>query len=107
MPQRTFWGAPYIFKDFQLAFWFSELLIVAVLLAVVGTKIRSWACLILVPLTAFPLSGMFISLGGDSTVGGIGISPEVFNILCLLAGLVSAWASWRRPTISWAGTRQP
>lgn len=104
--QRTFWGGPYIINDFRLAFWFSELLIVAVLLAVVGTKIRPWACLILVPLTAFPLSGMFISLGGDSTVGRIGISPEVFYIFCSLAGLVSAWASWRRPTISWAGTRQ-
>ena len=103
--QRTFWGGPYIINDFRLAFWFTELLIVAALLVLASTKTRPWACLILVPLTAFPLSGMFIFIGGDTSVGRIGIPPEAFYMLCSLAGLVSAWASWKKPTISWAAPR--
>ncbi|MCC3278393.1 hypothetical protein LJ754_04375 [Arthrobacter sp. zg-Y40] len=100
--QRTFWGGPYLINDQRLAFWFLELLVIAALLAAVGPRIRPWACLLLVPLTSLPLSGLFLCLGGSSSIGLIGIPPEFFYGLCSVAGLVSAWAAWKSPVISFS-----
>ena len=101
--QRTFWGGPYLINDQRLALWFLELLVIAALLAAVGHRTRPWACLLLVPLTSLPLSGLFLTLGGNSSIGLIGVQPGFFYGLCSAAGLLSAWAAWKRPVISFSG----
>ena len=100
--QRTFWGGPYLINDQRLAFWFLELLVIAALLAAVGPRTRPWACLLLVPLASLPLSGLFLTLGGNSSIGLIGVQPGFFYGLCSVAGLASAWAAWKRPKISFS-----
>lgn len=98
--QRTFWGGPFLINDLQLALWGLELMAIAALLAVAGPKTRPWACLVLVPLAALPLSGLFLMIGGNSSIGLIGIQPHNFYTVCSLAGVVSAWAAWKRPVLS-------
>ncbi|MCC9204233.1 hypothetical protein [Arthrobacter sp. zg-Y769] len=101
--QRTFWGGPYLINDQRLAWWALELVVLAALLAAAGPKVRPWACLVLIPLTSLPLSGMFLGLGGNTAIGLIGIQPGVFYVTCSVVGVVSAWAAWKRPVLSFAG----
>ncbi|UWX96872.1 hypothetical protein N2K95_14735 [Arthrobacter zhaoxinii] len=101
--QRTFWGGPYLINDQRLAWWFLELVVLAALLAATGPKARPWACLVLIPLASLPLSGLFLSLGGNSTIGLIGIQPVIFYVSCSIVGVVGAWVAWKRPVLSFAG----
>ena len=101
--QRTFWGGPYLINDQRLAWWSLELVVLAALLAAAGPKARPWACLVLIPLTSLPLSGLFLMMGGDSTIGLIGIAPQVFYLICSMVGVASAWVAWKRPILSFAG----
>ncbi|KAD4059954.1 hypothetical protein GD627_02410 [Arthrobacter yangruifuii] len=98
--QRTFWGGPYLISDQRLAWWSLELVVLAALLAAAGPKARPWACLALIPLASLPLSGMFLSLGGNAAIGLIGIQPGVFYVFCSVMGVVSAWVAWKRPVLS-------
>ncbi|MCQ1948800.1 hypothetical protein NNX28_02510 [Arthrobacter sp. zg-Y859] len=101
--QRTFWGGPFLINDQRLAWWALELVVLAALLAAAGPKARPWACLVLIPLMSLPLSGMFLMLGGNSTIGLVGIQPEIFYVGCSLIGVLSAWAAWKRPVLSFPG----
>ena len=103
--QRTFWGGPYLINDQRLAFWFLELLAITALLAATGTRTRPWACLLLVPLASLPLSGLFLTLGGSSSIGQVGVQPGFFYGLCSVAGLMSALAAWKRPVIRFSRNR--
>lgn len=103
--ERTFWrGSGEYAIVFVDSFWLSrttiELIAIAALIIVSGHKVRPWVCLALVPLISLPLSRIFLMLGGDPKSGLIGVQPEVFYVICTLAALLSAWAAWKRPVIT-------
>lgn len=103
--QKTFWrpsdySIVAIMDSYGLSRTALELMTIATLIIISGTKLRPWACLLLVPLTSLPISRTFVMLGGDPQSGLIGVRPEVFYILCTAAALISAWAAWKRPIIT-------
>jgi hypothetical protein len=90
--QKPFYGDPNSFNDFALALQGLKLVAIAVLIAIAGRKLRPWAYLLLLPLTARPLISLFAGLGA--------IPFEAFYILCCTAGLIGAWAAWKRPKLT-------
>jgi hypothetical protein len=101
--QKPFYGDPHFYNDAVLAFQGLKLVAIAVLIAIAGSKVRPWACLLLLPLTARPLISLFAGIGGDPIIGRVGIPFDAFYILCCTAALVSAWAAWKRPTVTFPG----
>lgn len=102
--QKTFWRPSdysiVVLDSFGLSRTAIELVTITALITISGRKVRPWACLILVPLSSLPLSRTFMLLGGDPESGLIGIQPDVFYMTCTLAALLSAWAAWKRPLLT-------
>lgn len=98
--QRTFWPPTSggFIDGSVLSRWTLELVLIAALITITGSKARPWACLILIPLASVPLSTMFMTLGGQGG-GQITVQPGIVVVLCFLAALVSAWAAWKRPVL--------
>lgn len=92
---------------FNLSLWGAELMLIAALIVVSGSKLQPWAHLVLTPLAATPLTGLLLRINGAGS-GIVSIDLGIYTLsssvelltLCSVAAVASAWVAWKRPTLS-------
>jgi hypothetical protein len=99
--QKTFHGQwEGAINEYMLTRSALELLLAATLIALAGRKTLPWACLVLITLASVPVTRLFFMLGGNPSIGLIGIQPSTFQITCIIIAVACAGLAWKRPVIS-------
>jgi hypothetical protein len=98
--QKTFYGSELVlFDSLRLTRSAAEILLLATVLLLSNRKLLPWTVLVGVIAMYFPMTRLFMMLGGNPALGLIGIHPGTILAICCLVAPIAAWIAWKRPRI--------